>query len=58
MSLDPMVYEFLCFDCKQSTVNRLLLSNMDLGHQQFRNGFCMMGTANMYFKFCRHSFLH
>jgi len=36
--------------------HRLLLSNVDLGRQQLRNGFCMMGTANMYFKFSRHSF--
>jgi len=36
--------------------HRLLLSNVDLGRQQLRKD--MMGTANMYFKFSRHSFLH
>src|SRR6218665_1766125 len=32
--------------CHNARQHRLLLSNVDLGRQQVRNGFCMMGTAN------------
>src|SRR6218665_688281 len=52
MSLDPTVYEFCALTASEAQAtefarqHRLLLSNVDLGRQQFRNGFCIMGTAN------------
>src|SRR6218665_2859792 len=52
MSLDPTVYEFCALTASEAHAtefarqHRLLLSNVDLGRQQVRNGLCMMGTAN------------